>query len=38
MFITYKRAEIMYPALFGDDSQMWRFVELMIIALGLRDD
>jgi hypothetical protein len=28
MFITYKRAEIMYPALFGDDSQMWRFVEL----------
>ena len=28
MFLTYKRAEIAYPPLFGDDFQMWRFVEL----------
>lgn len=28
MFITYRRAEIAYPPMFGDDFQMWRFVEL----------
>lgn len=27
MFITYKRAEIEYPPLLGEDYQMWRFVE-----------
>lgn len=28
MFITYRRAEIAYPPMFGDDFQMWRFIEL----------
>lgn len=28
MFITYKRAEIAYPPMFGDEFQMWRCVEL----------
>lgn len=28
MFITYKRAEIAYPPMFGEDFQMWRFVEI----------
>ncbi|WP_171016321.1 hypothetical protein [Pseudomonas sp. F(2018)] len=27
MFITYRRAEIAYPPLLGEDTQMWRFVE-----------
>jgi hypothetical protein len=28
MFITYRRAEIAYPQMFGDEFQMWRWVEL----------
>lgn len=28
MFITYRRAEIAYPPLFGEETQLWRFVEL----------
>lgn len=28
MFLTYRRAEIAYPPLLGDEFQVWRFVEL----------